>query len=137
MSESGVDTNAPVYLTNSMIDFKTDNINKFIPLRDRVVGKLVKDARKETKVGSIILTSNTKEPYSECEVLSVGRGVTTSIGVIPPEVAVGDICLLWTGKWFELTDGDNQYIIFQENDIVAKYRPVAPTSVPITEEEST
>lgn len=121
--EAGVDSNAPVYIENNMINFKTDKITKFVPLRDRIIGKLVKDARNETVLPSgLVLTSDVKEVYSEVEVLSVGRGVITTIGVVPPEVQVGDICLLWTGKWFEITDGEETFIIFQENDIVAKYK---------------
>jgi co-chaperonin GroES (HSP10) len=109
------------------MDFMTDvPLTKYIPFGNRIIGKLVKDPEKEVILDSgIIMTSDKKSPYVECQVVKVGRGVTTNNGLVPCESKVGDIALLFNGKSYTLNDGDEKFIIFTEQDIVASYKPDA------------
>jgi co-chaperonin GroES (HSP10) len=101
---------------------EVSDITKFIPLGNRVVGRITKDPDQEIVVKGIIMPGDKQNPYVEAEVLAVGRGTTIATGVVPCEVKVGDMCLLWNGKAFPLVDGNKKYVIFQETDIVALFK---------------
>ena len=115
-------------------------VTKYIPLASRLIGKLIKDPNKEmvTKTG-IIMPNDMQEPYVECQIIKVGRGTLTNNGVTPNECQIGDIALLFNGKNYFLKDGAEKFIIFNESDIVATYRPtkkVVPEVAPEVVEEN-
>jgi len=98
-------------------------ITKFIPLASRLIGKLVKDPNREKiSKGGIILGTDIEDPYVECQIIAVGRGTITHSGLVPNECKVGDMALLFNGKKYMLKDGGEDYIIFNEADIVATYK---------------
>ena len=104
-------------------------VTKFIPLASRLIGKLVKDPNREkTSKGGIILANDVEDPYVECQIIAVGRGSITHQGLVPNECKVGDMALLFNGKKYMLNDNGETYIIFNEADIVATYKPDAQTA---------
>lgn len=113
-----------------VIDFMESSsvpVSKYIPLASRLIGKLIKDPSKEVVLKSgIILANDTQEPYVECQIVKVGRGTITHSGIIPNECKIGDVALLFNGKKYILKDGDEEFIIFNESDIVATYTPTEP-----------
>jgi len=101
-------------------------VTKFIPLASRLIGKLVKDPNREkTTKSGIILQQDVEDPYVECQIIAVGRGSITHSGLVPNECKVGDMALLFNGKKYMLKDGGEDFIIFNESDIVATYKPDA------------
>lgn len=72
------------------------------PLQDYV---LLKPVKEEEKIrGGILLPQNIMD-YGRCEVVAVGRGVVTSMGVlVPNELKVGDFVYIQ-----KFADGDLQF----------------------------
>ena len=103
---------------------ETVPVTKYIPLSSRLIGKLTKDPSKGmvTKAG-IIMPNDMEEPYVECVIVARGRGTLTNNGVVANECEVGDIALLFNGKKYILKDKGEEFIIFNESDIVAIYKP--------------
>ena len=91
------------------------NIN---PLADRVLVKPLE--QEEVKKGSIIIPDTAKEKPQEGEVIAVGKGRLSSKGDrISPEVKKGDKVLFRKYSGTEVSVGDVQYLILQENEILA------------------
>ena len=94
---------------------------KFTPLAERVVIKPTEQAEVTTSSG-IILPDTAKEKPQEGEVVAVGPGRTTEDGKgrVPMEIGVGDRVIYSKYAGTEYKDGDQEYLILRESDILAK-----------------
>ncbi|MEE9270840.1 MAG: co-chaperone GroES [Candidatus Krumholzibacteria bacterium] len=91
---------------------------KINPLADRVLVKPLE--QEEVKKGGIIIPDTAKEKPQEGEVIAVGKGRLSSKGErISPEVKKGDKVLFRKYSGTEVNVGDVQYLILQENEILA------------------
>ena len=91
------------------------NIN---PLGDRVLVRPL-DAT-EVKKGNIIIPDTAKEKPQEGEVVAVGKGRRNEKGDrIEPEVKKGDKVLFRKYSGTEISVAEEQYLILQENEILA------------------
>jgi chaperonin GroES len=73
-----------------------------------------------TKTG-IVLPDTAKERPQEGEVLAVGPGRLTDDGKrLPMEVKVGDRVIYSKFSGTEYKDGDDEYLIVRDSDILAK-----------------
>lgn len=86
---------------------------KLIPLGDRVVLKQC-EVEMTTKSG-IVLTSTQQEKPQEAEIIAVGPGTTE----VKMEVAVGQKVIYAKFAGTTIQDGDTEYIIVRQNDILA------------------
>lgn len=92
---------------------------KFSPLADRVVVKPIE--REETTKSGIVLPDTAKEKPQEGEVMALGPGRVTDEGKrLPMELKVGDRVLYSKFAGTEYKDGDEEYLILRESDILAK-----------------
>lgn len=121
-----------------------ENVTSYIPTGNRIIGKVINDPRKEKILKSGIILPNDilggKDPYITVLAIRVGRGTISHNGIVPCEVNVGDMCLVFNGKWFQLDEkpiideqgnikkGDS-FVIFSENDIVALYKETTASGV--------
>ncbi|MFQ5511809.1 MAG: co-chaperone GroES [Candidatus Krumholzibacteriia bacterium] len=88
------------------------------PLADRVLVKPLE--KEEVKKGGIIIPDTAKEKPQEGEVVAVGKGRLSSKGErIAPEVKTGDKVLFRKYSGTEINVGEEQYLILQENEILA------------------
>lgn len=86
------------------------------PLADRVIIKMLE--QELTSKGGIILQKG-QTKFKLAEVVAVGRGMTSSDGIIAPEVKVGDIVYVTSNTGDEITDGNETYHVVTERTIVA------------------
>lgn len=89
---------------------------KIIPLQDRL---LVKRDDAESKIGSIIIPDNAKEPVTRGVVLAVGPGRVLDSGArIEPRLKAGDKVIFgkYSGSEFE-NDGEKR-IFMKEEDVL-------------------
>ena len=92
---------------------------KFAPLGDRVVIKPT--TREEVSVGGIVLPETAKEKPQEGEIIAVGPGRVTEDGKrIAVEVTKGERVLFSRYAGTEVKEGDQDYVILREGDILAK-----------------
>ncbi len=92
---------------------------KFAPLGDRVVIKPI--TGEEISRGGILLPDTAKEKPQEGEVIAVGPGRMTDDGKrIAMEVVKGERVLFSKYAGAEVKDGDQEYVILREGDILAK-----------------
>lgn len=64
-----------------------------------------------------------EEPYPKGKVVKVGDGPLLSTGEIrPPRVKEGDIVLYNKGTAIHLKDGDKEYLLVQERNMIAIWR---------------
>jgi chaperonin GroES len=92
---------------------------KFVPLADRIV--IMPLEREKTTKGGIHLPDTVKEKPQEGEVIAVGPGRVSDDGTrIPMELAVGDRVLYSKYAGTEYKDGDDEYLILRESDVLAK-----------------
>ncbi len=91
----------------------------FEPLGD---GVLLKPTEKEEVTASgLVLPDTAKEKPQEGEVIAVGPGRLSEDGSrVAMEVAKGDIVLYRKYSGTEVKEGDDEYLIVRESDIVAK-----------------
>ena len=91
----------------------------FVPLSERVV---IKPMEKEsTTKGGIYIPDTAKERPQEGEVVAVGPGRVSDDGSrIPMELAKGDRVIYSKFVGTEYKDGDEEYLIMRESDILAK-----------------
>lgn len=88
------------------------------PLGERVVLKLV-EAEEKTE-GGIVLPDSAKKKPQTGKVVAVGSGKVTENGKkIPMEVKVGDKVVFSQYSGTEVKDGDEEYLIVFERDILA------------------
>lgn len=92
---------------------------RFHPLGDRVVIKPM-DKEEVTKSG-LVLPDTAKEKPQEGEVMAVGPGRVDDKGNrITVEVKAGDKVVYSKYAGTEFKDGDQEYLIVRETDILAK-----------------
>jgi chaperonin GroES len=91
----------------------------FTPLAERVIVKPIE--QEQTTRGGIVLPDTAKEKPQEGEVIAVGPGRVSDAGTrIPMELAVGDRVVYSKYAGMEYKDGDEEYLILRESDILAK-----------------
>src|ERR687892_2718874 len=91
----------------------------FVPLADRIV--ILPLEREQTTKGGIYLPDTAKEKPQEGEVIAVGPGRVSDAGTrIPMELAVGDRVVYSKDAGMEYKDGDEEYLILRESDILGK-----------------
>jgi len=92
---------------------------KFIPLGERLVIK--PSEREGTTASGIILPDTAKEKPQEGEVVAIGPGRMTDEGKrIPMELSLGDKVIYSKYAGTEYKDGDQEYLILEERNILAK-----------------
>lgn len=92
---------------------------KLEPLGERIVIKPIE--QEQTTKGGIYLPDTAKEKPQEGEVLAVGPGRLTDDGNrIPMDLSVGDRVIYSKYAGTEYKDGDEEYLIMRESDILAK-----------------
>ena len=91
----------------------------FVPLGERVVVKPIE--QEQTTKGGIFLPDTAKEKPQEGEVVAVGPGRVSDDGSrIPMELSSGDRVIYSKFAGTEYKDGDDEYLILRESDILAK-----------------
>jgi chaperonin GroES len=92
---------------------------KLEPLGERVIVRPIE--QEQTTKGGIFLPDTAKEKPQEGEVVAVGSGRVSDDGTrIPMELAVGDRVIYSKYAGTEYKDGDDQYLILRESDVLAK-----------------
>ena len=91
----------------------------FTPLGERIV---IKPMEQEAQTrGGILLPDTAKEKPQEGEVVAVGPGRASDDGSrIPMELTVGDKVIYSKYAGTEYEDGDEEYLIMRESDVLAK-----------------
>ena len=94
---------------------------KFAPLGERVVVKPL-DKDEVTTSSGLILPDTAREKPQEGEVVEVGPGRSTEDGKgrIPMEIKKGDRVIYSKFAGTEYKDGNDEYLILRESDILAK-----------------
>ncbi len=94
-------------------------MTNFVPLGERVV---VKPTEQEAQTkGGIFLPDTAKEKPQEGEVVAVGPGRISDEGSrIPMELNKGDRVIYSKFAGTEYKEGDDEYLILRESDILAK-----------------
>jgi chaperonin GroES len=91
----------------------------FAPLGERIIIKPI-EQEQQTR-GGIYLPDTAKEKPQEGEVVAVGPGRTTDDGnKIPMELKIGDRVIYSKFAGTEYKDGDDEYLIMRESDVLAK-----------------
>lgn len=90
------------------------------PLEDRIVVKPI-DKTKENAAGLLIPDSDNAEKPTMGTVMAVGPGRSHKGVRIPVDVAVGDTVLFNKFAPVEIKDGDDNFVIISEIDILAKF----------------
>ncbi len=91
----------------------------FVPLGERVVIKPIE--QEQTTKGGIFLPDTAKEKPQEGEVVAVGPGRVGDDGKrIAMELTSGDRVIYSKFAGTEYKDGDDDYLILRESDILAK-----------------
>ncbi len=92
---------------------------KFAPLGERVVLKPIE--QEETTSSGLILPDTARERPQEGEIVEVGPGRVADDGNrIPMEIKAGDRVIYSKYAGTEYKDGDDEYLILRESDILAK-----------------
>ena len=91
----------------------------FTPLGERIV---IKPMEQETQTrGGILLPDTAKEKPQEGEVVAVGPGRVADDGSrIAMELTIGDKVIYSKYAGTEYEDGDEEYLIMRESDVLAK-----------------
>ena len=91
----------------------------FVPLGERVIIKPIE--QEQTTRGGIVLPDTAKEKPQEGEVVAVGPGRLSDDGKrISMELSKGDRVVYSKYAGTEYNDGDEEYLILRESDILAK-----------------
>ena len=91
----------------------------FVPLGERVIVQPI-EFEQQTK-GGIYLPDTAKEKPQEGKVVAVGPGRVADDGTrIPMELSSGDKVIYSKFAGTEYKDGDDEYLILRESDILAK-----------------
>ncbi len=94
-------------------------MSNFAPLGERIIIKPIE--QEQTTRGGIFLPDTAKEKPQEGEVIAVGPGRATDDGNrIPMELNVGDRVIYSKFAGTEYKDGDDEYLIMRESDVLAK-----------------
>ncbi|MCY4415386.1 MAG: co-chaperone GroES [Chloroflexi bacterium] len=91
----------------------------FTPLGERIV---IKPMEQEAQTrGGILLPDTAKEKPQEGEVVAVGPGRVAEDGSrIAMELTIGDKVIYSKYAGTEYEDGDEEYLIMRESDVLAK-----------------
>lgn len=87
------------------------------PLSDRVLIEQVDE--EEQKIGSLYIPDTAKEKPNSGKVVAVGEGKYEDGKLIPLQVKVGDKVLYGKYAATEIKEGQNEYLIVRESDILA------------------
>lgn len=87
------------------------------PLSDRVLIEQV--AEEEQKIGSLLIPDTAKEKPNSGVVVAVGEGKYEDGKLIPMQVKVGDKVLYGKYSATEIKEGQSEYLIVRESDILA------------------
>ena len=91
------------------------------PLGDKIIVEVL-GAKDKTR-GGIILPDSAKEKPQEAKVVSTGSGKILPNGkVVPPEVKTGDTILFGKYSGNEVKLGGKEYLIINQDDILAVIR---------------
>ncbi len=91
----------------------------FSPLADRVVGKRLE--REEKTKSGFVIPDTAKEKPQQGEVIALGPGRVNYEGkTFPLELKVGDKVIYSKFAGTEWKEGDVEYLILRESDILAK-----------------
>ena len=93
------------------------------PLHDRVLVRRLEE--KDAAKGGIIIPDSAKEKPQEGEVVAVGAGKLEKGHRVPLDVKAGDRILFGKYSGNEIKIDDQEYLIFREEDILAKINEVA------------
>jgi chaperonin GroES len=93
------------------------------PLHDRVLVRRLEE--QETAKGGIIIPDTAKEKPQEGEVMAVGAGKMEKGRRIPLDVKVGDRILFGKYTGSEIKIDGQEYLIFREEEILAKFSGMA------------
>ena len=92
----------------------------FQPLGDRVVIEPVEDDEQMTS-GGIYIPDTAKEKPQTGTVVAVGPGKLTDAGArLPMDVGVGDTVVYSKYSGTEYKDGDTEYLVVRQDDILFK-----------------
>ncbi len=92
----------------------------FKPLGDRVVIEPMDDEEQKTS-GGIYIPDTAKEKPQTGTVVAVGPGKLTDEGNrLPVDVAVGDTVVYSKYSGTEYKDGDTEYLVVRQDDILFK-----------------
>jgi chaperonin GroES len=96
-------------------------VPNFVPLGERVVVKPLDQEEVKTSSG-IILPDTAKEKPQEGKVVAVGPGKATEDGKgrVPMEIAAGDRVIYSKFAGTEYKEGEEEFLILRESDILAK-----------------
>ena len=98
----------------------------FKPLGNRVVVK-PSEADEQMSAGGIYIPDTAKERPQEGEVVAVGAGRITDDGSrVQMELAVGDVVVYSKYAGTEYNDGDAEYLVLREDDILFKKSSFKP-----------
>lgn len=88
------------------------------PLGDRVIVKVMEE--KEEMIGGFVMATKSTNKPKKAEILAVGEGPRTINGdLVAPSVAVGQIVLFDQLAGVEVKEGDEDFLIIREADILA------------------
>ena len=91
----------------------------FVPLGERVI--VTPTEQDQQTKGGIYLPDTAKEKPQEGEIVAVGPGRVSDDGNrIPMELSKGDKVIYSKFAGTEYKDGDDEYLILRESDILAK-----------------
>jgi chaperonin GroES len=92
----------------------------FKPLGNRVVIK-PNEGKEQVSAGGIYIPDTAKEKPQEGEVVAIGPGKLSDDGNrIPMDVAVGDTVVYSQYSGTEYKEGDTDYLVVREDDILFK-----------------
>lgn len=92
----------------------------FKPLGNRVVVK-PNDENEQVSSGGIYIPDTAKEKPQEGTIVAAGPGRVTDDGSrVPMEIAVGDIVVYSKYAGTEYKEGDTEYLVLREDDILFK-----------------
>ena len=95
-------------------------MTEFKPLGNRVVIEPM-DSEEQMSAGGIYIPDTAKEKPQEGKIVAVGPGKLNDDGSRTPlEVAVGDVVVYSKYAGTEYKDGDTEYLIVREDDILFK-----------------
>ena len=98
----------------------TETQTTFKPLGNRVVVK-PSEGEEQVSAGGIYIPDTAKEKPQEGEVVAVGPGRLTDDGSrVPMELAVGDMVVYSKYAGTEYREGDDEYLVLREDDILFK-----------------
>ncbi len=95
-------------------------MTEFKPLGNRVVIEPM-ESEEQMSAGGIYIPDTAKEKPQEGKIVAVGPGKLNDDGSRTPlEVAVGDVVVYSKYAGTEYKDGDTEYLVVREDDILFK-----------------